>query len=65
MIKLLQCLTLCLAMEEIISEKLIKMNRVGGVDDIVLIRMRRDLVTDRCAENTKTMVDDGIKCSRE
>ena len=63
MIKFLQCLTLCLAIEKSLSDKMIKMNFAGGDDDI--IRMRRDLVTDNCAENTKTMVDESIKCSRE
>ena len=65
MIRLLQCLILCLPIEKRISEKMIKMNKVGGDDDIVFLRMRRDMVTDNCSENTKTMVDDSIQCSRE
>ena len=65
MIKLIQCLILCLLIEKRISEKMIKMNMGGGVDDIVFIRMKRDLVTDNCSENTKTMVADSIQCSRE
>ena len=52
-------------MSERKNPEMIKMNMVWGDDDIILIKMKRDLVTDNCSENTKMMVDESLKCSRK
>ena len=63
MINPLQCLTLCLAIEKSLSERMVKMSMDGSDDDKIILE--GDMVTDNCSENTKTMVADSIQCSRE
>ena len=42
-----------------------EMKEMKGKDDLINIRMKRDLIEDDCAEDTKTMVAGSIACSRE
>ena len=42
-----------------------EMKEMEGKDDLINTRMKRDLVEDDCAEDTKTMVADSITCSKE
>ena len=66
-----------LAMESIQGDIITSMNsekvmpemnvihKIKHIEDTMVIRLKRDLVTDECADNTKTMVADSIKCSKE
>ena len=75
MIKLVQWLILCLVIGESVhlgksnseeSERVETwMDNVEGKDDLILIRIERDLIEDDCADDTKTMVAESIACSKE
>ena len=75
MIQLVQWLILCLAIGESVhlgqsnseeSERVETwMDNVEGKDDLILIRIERDLIEDDCADDTKTMVAESIACSKE
>ena len=75
MIQLVQWLILCLAIRESIhlgqsnneeSERVeTGMDKVEGKDDLILVRIERDLIEDDCADDTKTMVAESIACSKE
>ena len=75
MIQLVQWLILCLAIGESVhlgqsnsaeSERVETcMPKVEDKDDLILIRIERDLIEDDCADDTKTMVAESIACSKE
>ena len=78
MIKLIQCLMLCLAsIKSIYWDSILRVNsekvmpemnvihKIKHIEDTMVIRQKRELATYECADDTKTMVADSIKCSKE
>ena len=75
MLQLVQWLILCLAIGEGVhlgknndeeSERVeTGLDKIEGKDDLILVRIERDLIEDDCADDTKTMVAESIACSKE